>query len=187
MSGHSLIEYTRREPEDWEPERYYTDRGFHLVRPGEVYHDGQYKMIRKLAWGGSGTVWLAEQTKQVPFVLFSNNVCRTGRAVAAKMLSSKSRSPEAEMMLNIQAKERQCGQIVTLLDHFTTTGPNGTHECLIFELMWVDLERFLTAYQGDEDFEVREKVGREVAKQLLTCLEWCRVNGILHNGKGRRR
>jgi serine/threonine-protein kinase SRPK3 len=41
----------------------YTHKGFHPVRPGDVYHDGRYRIIRKLGFGSYSTVWLAEETK----------------------------------------------------------------------------------------------------------------------------
>jgi len=41
--------------------RHYTDSGFHPVRPGEVYADGRYKIIRKLGYGSYSTVWLTEE------------------------------------------------------------------------------------------------------------------------------
>lgn len=40
----------------------YTRDGFHPVRPGDVYYEGRYRVIRKLGFGSYSTVWLAEET-----------------------------------------------------------------------------------------------------------------------------
>lgn len=40
----------------------YTEDGFHPVRPGDLYHEGRYRVIRKLGFGSYSTVWLAEET-----------------------------------------------------------------------------------------------------------------------------
>jgi hypothetical protein len=48
---------------EFETRASYTQRGFHPVRPGDVYHDGRYKIFRKLGYGAAGTIWLAEQTQ----------------------------------------------------------------------------------------------------------------------------
>jgi non-specific serine/threonine protein kinase len=39
-------------------ESYYPG-GYHPVHLGDVFKDGRYKVIRKLGYGGTSTVWLA--------------------------------------------------------------------------------------------------------------------------------
>jgi hypothetical protein len=41
----------------------YTHCGFHPVRPGDVYGEGRYKVLRKLGYGSYSTVWLTEDIK----------------------------------------------------------------------------------------------------------------------------
>lgn len=36
---------------------------FHPVHLGDTFHDGQYKVLRKLGEGGFSTVWLARDVK----------------------------------------------------------------------------------------------------------------------------
>lgn len=40
-----------------------TTGGYHPVHIGDVYKNGQYKVIRKLGWGHFSTVWLVEDTQ----------------------------------------------------------------------------------------------------------------------------
>ena len=42
----------------------YASGGFHPVCPGEVYHD-RYQIIRKLGFGKTSTVWLAEDKRSL--------------------------------------------------------------------------------------------------------------------------
>ncbi len=41
----------------------YRPGGYHPVHLGDVFHDGQYKVIRKLGEGSYSTVWLARDLK----------------------------------------------------------------------------------------------------------------------------
>ena len=69
--------------------------------------------------------------------------------------------------------------MVQLLDHFEYTGPNGTHLCLVLELMWQDVESFL---QGYREAELRLQLTKRISKQLLRALDYLRICGIIHNG-----
>lgn len=41
----------------------YRPGGYHPVLLGDVFHDGQYKVIRKLGEGSYSTVWLARDLR----------------------------------------------------------------------------------------------------------------------------
>lgn len=48
---------------EWESLRQYTQCHFHPVRPGDIYGDGRYRVIRKLGFGSYSTVWLTEEIR----------------------------------------------------------------------------------------------------------------------------
>lgn len=51
-----------------EPLAAYRDGGYHPARLGETLDDGRSTILHKLGWGGSSTVWLAEDGRYVaPF------------------------------------------------------------------------------------------------------------------------
>ena len=41
----------------------YRKGGYHPVHIGDVFRDGQYRIIRKLGYGTFSTVWLARDSK----------------------------------------------------------------------------------------------------------------------------
>lgn len=45
-----------------EPIEDYGPGGFHPVHFGDLLHDGQYKIVRKLGFGAFSTAWLAKDT-----------------------------------------------------------------------------------------------------------------------------
>lgn len=47
----------------------YCPGGHHPVVLGDVFHDGQFKVIRKLGEGSYSTVWLARDSKYAPSLL----------------------------------------------------------------------------------------------------------------------
>lgn len=50
----------------------YRPTGYHPVHFGDLLHDGQYKIIRKLGYGAFSTVWLARDTRYLSVFIFSS-------------------------------------------------------------------------------------------------------------------
>jgi hypothetical protein len=71
--------------------------------------------------------------------------------------------------------------VLGLLDHFEHSGPNGTHLCLVLELMWQDVLGFLEGYR-DLGLEKRYPLVRKISKQLVQGLRFIHSCGIIHNG-----
>ena len=71
--------------------------------------------------------------------------------------------------------------VLGLLDHFEHSGPNGTHLCLVLELMWQDVWGFLEGYR-DLGVETRYPLVRKISKQLVQGLNFIHSCGIIHNG-----
>ncbi|KAI0104624.1 serine protein kinase [Nemania sp. FL0031] len=103
----------------------YHPGSYHPVHLGDVFHNGQYKVIRKLGDGSFSTVWLARDT-------------RNNRYVAIKILiSDLSGSIHESQVLRqlMHDAPDEAKHITQLLDEFEHHGPNGIHKCLIFEPM----------------------------------------------------
>ncbi|KAF8902262.1 kinase-like domain-containing protein [Gymnopilus junonius] len=106
----------------------YCKGGFHPVHLGDIFHD-RYLVINKLGYGAYGTVWLAEDLSLKRFA-------------ALKVLSaSASSSSELDVVLHLMNQQESnplsegAKYIVRFLDTFDVEGPNGTHHCIVTELL----------------------------------------------------
>ncbi|KAK8037640.1 CMGC/SRPK protein kinase [Apiospora marii] len=152
----------------------YRPGGFHPVHIGDVFHDGQYKVLRKLGEGSFSTVWLARDQ--------SNS-----RYVALKIVAAESQATtELEILRHLAQVEpvekTQC--ITQLLDQFEHVGPNGTHACLVFEPMGPNLnimiEELLNSRPRMFGLNVRypPPMAKVILKQALQALAVLHENGI---------
>ncbi|KAA8497100.1 SRSF protein kinase 2 [Porphyridium purpureum] len=121
--GNSEVEESESEdPED------YRAGGYHPVRVGETFKDGRYVVLQKLGWGHFSTVWMCFDIQE-------------NRHVAAKVQKSAEHYAEAaydeiRLLDELKAKDPEGkAHVVRCLDHFTVSGPNGTHVCLVFEVL----------------------------------------------------
>ncbi|KAH0839399.1 kinase-like domain-containing protein [Lanmaoa asiatica] len=108
----------------------YRPGGFHPILIGDSFARERYKVIHKLGFGGSSTIWLArDQHKE------------SGKLVTLKAMradaSSKppSEIPDLVVPRSLQAASPDSGgDFQTIADHFTVHGPNGSHLFLISPL-----------------------------------------------------
>jgi serine/threonine-protein kinase SRPK3 len=70
--------------------------------------------------------------------------------------------------------------IVQLLDEFSHQGPNGTHQCLVFELLGPTVDAIVEEIYGEELFEP-ENILR-LTKQLLQAVSFIHEIGYAHGG-----
>ncbi|PSR79707.1 hypothetical protein BD289DRAFT_491750, partial [Coniella lustricola] len=111
---------------DAEPLHRYQLGGYHPIALGDILHNGRYKILHKLGWGGYSTTWAAKDkvTKlhvAVKISVSSAEDCRENEVLRA--ISSLPSDHPGRFYVN------------QMLDQFTLTGPNGTHNCLVLELL----------------------------------------------------
>ncbi|KAL0058339.1 serine/threonine protein kinase, CMGC [Marasmius tenuissimus] len=169
--------------EDWED---YVKGGYHPVEIGDDFSEGRYIIVRKLGWGHFSTVWLARDTHM-------------DRHVALKIVKSASRYTETavdeikllEKLSNPSTPhENQYGpdipplahpgrsHVISLLDHFLHKGPNGSHICMVFEVLGENLLGLIKRHQTRG---VPLNVVKQIAKQVLLGLDYMhRYCGIIH-------
>lgn len=153
----------------------YCSGGYHPVHIGDTIGDGRYEVVHKLGYGGSSTVWLAEDHE-------------SNRIVKLKILSSSSSSigQEHQCLEHLQ----KCGNdeiehpgkryVPSLFDTFIFEGPNGSHRCLVTEVAGCSL-----AYTKEHTWSAQFKVdvGRAIAARMLLGLAYIHSKGIVHGGK----
>ncbi|KAH0584707.1 hypothetical protein H2248_010234 [Termitomyces sp. 'cryptogamus'] len=186
-SSHSESLMTEDE-EDWED---YVKGGYHPVKLGDAFSDGRYIVVRKLGWGHFSTVWLAKDTKM-------------SRHVALKVVKSAPRYTETALD-EIKLLQRLItsstppvlptpqnphpppspahthpgrAHVISFLDHFRHKGPNGTHVCMVFEVLGENLLGLIKRHQNKG---VPMPLVRQIAKQVLLGLDYMhRCCGVIH-------
>ncbi|BAE65843.1 unnamed protein product [Aspergillus oryzae RIB40] len=73
--------------------------------------------------------------------------------------------------------------IVQLLDSFSHEGPNGVHQCLVFELLGPSVDRVLADYREGHDKLCPETV-LQMSTQLLKALKFIHSAGMSHGVLG---
>ncbi|EPE25744.1 Protein kinase-like (PK-like) [Glarea lozoyensis ATCC 20868] len=148
-----------------EPLSKYQKGGFHPLCLGETLRDERYTVKHKLGWGGFSTVWLAWDNQEEKYV-------------AVKILTADSpASIEAQHLKGLdQASNEGLDEvfIVELFDTFELEGPNGKHQCLIFEVLGPSLAVVL------ESYSLTSKEVLKATKQLLHAVSFIHENGYGH-------
>ncbi|XP_024865959.1 SRSF protein kinase 1b isoform X2 [Kryptolebias marmoratus] len=122
----------------------YCRGGYHHVKIGDLFN-GRYHVIRKLGWGHFSTVWLAWDIQERCFV-------------AMKVVKSAEHYTETALdeikllksVRNTDPRDPNREKVVQLLDDFKISGMNGTHVCMVFEVLGYHLLKWIikSNYQG---------------------------------------
>jgi serine/threonine-protein kinase SRPK3 len=108
---------------------------------------------------------------------------RLQQNVAMKVVDAESSRDNQELPIlqllsrtNLPHKGQSC--VITLLDSFTHSGPNGCHLCLVLPLMPSDLSQLtLRGYPRSTNYI------RALSSQLLLGLDFIHSSGIVHCGQ----
>ncbi|KAI1230948.1 hypothetical protein IHE44_0008383 [Lamprotornis superbus] len=148
----------------------YCKGGYHLVKIGDLFN-GRYHVIRKLGWGHFSTVWLAWDIHGRRFVAMKVVKSAEHYTETAldeiKLLKSVRNSDPSDL-----SKER----VVQLLDDFKISGVNGSHICMVFEVLGHHLLKWIikSNYQG-----LPLPCVKKIIKQVLQGLDYlhtkCRI------------
>uniref|UniRef100_A0A8C2HY58 non-specific serine/threonine protein kinase n=1 Tax=Cyprinus carpio TaxID=7962 RepID=A0A8C2HY58_CYPCA len=130
--------------EEQEDPNDYCKGGYHHVKIGDLLN-GKYHVIRKLGWGHFSTVWLAWDIQGKRFV-------------AMKVVKSAEHYTETALdeikllrsVRNTDPDDPNREMVVQLLDDFKVSGVNGTHVCMVFEVLVHHLLKWIikSNYQG---------------------------------------
>lgn len=151
----------------------YRPGGYHPVDINDTFRNGRYRVLQKLGWGGYSTVWLA----------MDHELCRlaTLKVVVSgiRELPNEARILQHLALISTGHKGRR--HLRGLIDHFFHDGPNGRHQCLVFEVDGVSVSTLTTQYGGGARLPGR--LAWEISKQVTLALDYLHSNGIAHGGK----
>lgn len=169
----SSVEDAAENTADEEDSEDYCKGGYHPVTIGESFNNGKYTVVRKLGWGHFSTVWLSRD----------NN---TGKHVALKVVRSAAHYTETAideiklLQRIVNAKPDHPGRkhVVSLLDSFEHKGPNGTHVCMVFEVLGENLLGLIKKWNHRG---IPMPLVKQITKQVLLGLDYLhRECGIIH-------
>jgi non-specific serine/threonine protein kinase len=175
----------------------YKPGGYHPVDLGDEFKNGQYKVIRKLGeWGLLHSMACPRYSvcflSSSPFALLTlttNNRSQNAFVALKLLVSSASQSStESKILHHIFRFFPTEGRhyITQLLDEFEYRGPNGTHKCLVFEVMGPsansmveELPQFKPRKWGMK-IRYPPKMAKSILRQSLQALAFLHENDIAH-------
>ncbi|KAJ4984062.1 serine/threonine-protein kinase SRPK3 [Stagonosporopsis vannaccii] len=164
-------------PCEWAEE--YRPGGFHPVKIGDTFHDGRYKVIRKLGEGSFSTVWLAVSSSVPKYA-----------ALKITMAKSPLTTKELVIMKHLTSSaptDPRSQHIIKLLDDFQHEGPNGIHQCLILEVMAASAASLVHKLPENQprQWRVPQRYPKAIAKKTLLHtlkgLSLLHENGVVHS------
>lgn len=163
----------------------YRTGGFHPISIGDVFLNGRYRVLHKLGFGGSSTVWLARDQKQL-----SGGGLVTLKVLTAEQSSrSKGNIPELAIPMKLHDLLLQRGNNIVqastqvMSEHFIHSGPNGDHLCLVHPFAGPSVYSMSESpgrVAGSR--RLRADLARKVAHRTASVLEFMHSAGLVHGG-----
>ncbi|KAA1467008.1 kinase-like protein [Dentipellis sp. KUC8613] len=154
----------------------YRPGGFHPMTIGDTFSEGRYRIIHKLGFGSSSTVWLARDERHHP-----------GRLVTLKAMRADSSStaadeiPEILIPKSLQSASISSSDFQAVDEIFLVRGPNGLHQFLVFLLAGPSILALSESPgQVSSSRRLRGDLAKSVAKQTATALYCMHRAGFVH-------
>ncbi|XP_053967405.1 SRSF protein kinase 3 [Anastrepha ludens] len=158
------------ENEEQELKEDYCKGGYHPVNIGDLFQ-GRYHVVRKLGWGHFSTVWLCWDLQEKRYVAI--------KIVKSAHHFAETAKDEIKILKSVRDSDpsnprRQ--KTVQLLDDFRITGVNGTHICMVFEVLGDNLLKLIrkSNYRGIPIENVKS-ITRQVLEGLDYLHTCCRI------------
>ena len=154
--------------------RYYCKGGFHPIHLDDILQN-RYRIVNKLGFGSYSTIWLVEDLD-------------SGRYVALKVLSAEASKESSEVTIRRHLKQRQIndrgsnGQefLIEFLDDFEVEGPNGTHHCIVTEVLGPSISADVEEIYGEERYPIA--IAKKIVAQVIRGVVYLHKCWVVHGG-----
>lgn len=165
------------EEEEQESKEDYRRGGYHPVKIGDLFLQ-RYHVIRKIGWGHFSTVWLCFDFEDKRYVAL-----KIVKSAANFTETAKDEIKILKAVRDTDPADPKRNKTVQLLNDFKITGVNGTHVCMVFEVLGHNLLKLIikSQYRGIPYENVRT-----IIRQVLEGLDYLHTKcQIIHTGKKR--
>ena len=162
----------------------YQPGGYHPISIGDTFNHGRFRVLHKLGFGGSSTVWLARDQREEG----DRSRIVTLKAMRADVSLSKVPSEIPELAISQKLRTSlppsESVDFQTVDHHFFVRGPNGTHLFLIFPLAGPSILAMSDSPgRAAGSRRLRADLARKVAKQTAMMMHHMHCAGVVHGGK----
>lgn len=162
-SGGDHDEMYTSDEEEQESREDYGKGGYHPVKIGDLFL-GRYHVTRKLGWGHFSTVWLCWDLEDTRYVAL--------KIVKSAQHFTETAKDEIKILKAVRdgdPENPKRNKTVQLLNDFKITGVNGTHICMVFEVLGHNLLKLIlkSNYRGIPLANVRS-----ITRQVLEGLDY---------------
>ncbi|KAI0106079.1 kinase-like protein [Daldinia grandis] len=156
-----------------EPLWAYQPGGFHPVHIGDQFRN-RYRVVGKLGFGDTSTVWLARDSE-------------INKLVAIKVSKDGYNRKEADILSALQSTAGSSGNqrngfFPPVLDRFVVRGVNGVHPCYVTEPAIIDLENFKDSPMYGFELDVARVLVAQMVLSIAAMHRQGYVHGNLHLG-----
>ena len=155
-------------PDEFDYEDYtgYRKGGYCPIIPYQTLKDSRYRVVYKLGYGHSATVWLAHDDQS-----------SDKRLVALKILTADrttSSSSEANLLRTVAKSDVGLGPtyVINILDEFKTESANGIHQVLVMPVT----RSVMSLFNSRAPF-------RSIVKSFVQGLHRIHSAGVVHGGR----
>lgn len=132
------------EDEEQENREDYCKGGYHPVKIGDLFQN-RYHVLRKLGWGHFSTVWLCWDLEDKRYVAL--------KIVKSAHHFTETAKDEIKILKAVRESDPsnpRRNKTVQLLNDFKISGVNGTHVCMVFEVLGHNLLKLIlkSNYRG---------------------------------------
>ncbi|KAJ2915569.1 hypothetical protein MD484_g4845, partial [Candolleomyces efflorescens] len=151
--------------------------GFHPISIGDTLGSGRYKVLHKLGFGGSSTVWLARDLQPSTA---SRNLLTLKVMTAQASKRSLEDIPELLIPQRFRSPSSLSDSILVPQHQFMEIGPNGSHICIASPFCGPSVLSTSEYLSLRYKQRIRGDIARRAAKQVATAVERMHSSGIVH-------